>query len=92
MHVPAVDVQTGGQATEAKLTAKPLLLGGGMVDEGGEGNAPSRWSDGPARFEAGSPNLPGAAGFAAAAGLDWSAASLGATPAGFASPAAAFSW
>ena len=46
---------------------QPLLLGGGMVDEVGEGNAPSRWSDGPARFEAGSPNLPGAAGFAAAA-------------------------
>ena len=49
-------------------------LGGGMVDEVGEGNAPSRWATVPARFEAGSPNLPGAAGFAAAAryldGLD----------------------
>ena len=53
---------------------EPLLLGGGMVDEVGEGTAASRWAAVPACFEAGSPNLPGAAGFAAAAryldGLD----------------------
>ena len=53
---------------------EPRLLGGGMVDEVGEGVEASRWAAVPARFEAGSPNLPGAAGFAAAAryldGLD----------------------
>jgi len=52
----------------------PLLLGGGMVDEVGEGVARSRWAGTPARFEAGSPNLAGAVAFAAAAdylqGLD----------------------
>jgi cysteine desulfurase/selenocysteine lyase len=53
---------------------QPLLVGGGMVDQVGEGMAATRWADVPARFEAGSPNLPGAVGFAAAAayldGLD----------------------
>jgi cysteine desulfurase/selenocysteine lyase len=52
----------------------PLLLGGGMVDEVGEGTAESTWTQTPARFEAGSPNLAGAVAFAAAAdyleGLD----------------------
>ncbi|MGB5638206.1 MAG: aminotransferase class V-fold PLP-dependent enzyme, partial [Sedimenticolaceae bacterium] len=52
----------------------PLLLGGGMVDEVGEGTAQSTWTETPARFEAGSPNLAGAVAFAAAAdyllGLD----------------------
>lgn len=46
---------------------QPLLLGGGMVDQAGEGNADSSWSEVPARFEAGSPNLADALGFAAAA-------------------------
>ncbi len=46
---------------------EPLLLGGGMVDEVGEGNQPSSWTEGPLKFEAGSPNLPAAVGFAAAA-------------------------
>jgi len=45
----------------------PLLLGGGMVDEVGEGTADSTWTGVPARFEAGSPNLAGAVAFAAAA-------------------------
>jgi len=45
----------------------PSLVGGGMVDEVGEGTAENSWSQVPARFEAGSPNLPGALGFAAAA-------------------------
>ena len=53
---------------------QPLLVGGGMVDQVGEGTADSRWAEPPARFEAGSPDLPGALGFAAAAdyldGLD----------------------
>ncbi|MCG6967888.1 MAG: SufS family cysteine desulfurase [Chromatiaceae bacterium] len=53
---------------ERLAEVEPLLLGGGMVDEVGEGMAASRWADLPARLEAGSPNLPGAAGFAAAAG------------------------
>lgn len=44
---------------------QPLLVGGGMVDRV-DGNL-SRWSPPPACFEAGSPNLPGAVGFAAAA-------------------------
>jgi cysteine desulfurase/selenocysteine lyase len=43
---------------------EPLLLGGGMVDSVGEEF--STWADYPARFEAGSPNLVGAIGFAAA--------------------------
>ncbi|MDJ0833699.1 MAG: cysteine desulfurase [Gammaproteobacteria bacterium] len=46
---------------------QPLLVGGGMVDEVGEGIAASSWIDGPGRFEAGSQNMPGALGFAAAA-------------------------
>lgn len=46
---------------------QPLLLGGGMVDDVGEGTAPSHWVEGPSRFEAGSPDLPSALGFAAAA-------------------------
>jgi cysteine desulfurase/selenocysteine lyase len=53
---------------------EPLLLGGGMVDVVGEGTEGSRWAPPPTRFEAGSPDLPGALGFAAAAdyleGLD----------------------
>ncbi|MDZ7842116.1 MAG: cysteine desulfurase [Gammaproteobacteria bacterium] len=43
---------------------QPLLLGGGMVEEVGESE--STWLPAPARFEAGTPNLAGAAGFAAA--------------------------
>ena len=46
---------------------EPLLVGGGMVDIVGEGTAESRWAEIPACFEAGSPDMPGAAGFAAAA-------------------------
>lgn len=46
---------------------EPLLVGGGMVDVVGPSAAETVWSPGPARFEAGSPNLPGAVGFAAAA-------------------------
>ena len=45
----------------------PLLLGGGMVDQVGEGMRDSSWTAVPARFEAGSPNLAGAVAFAAAA-------------------------
>jgi len=44
---------------------EPLLLGGGMVDQ--VQSETSSWSDIPARFEAGSPNLAGAIGFAVAA-------------------------
>jgi len=44
---------------------EPLLLGGGMVDE--VQIQFSTWADIPARLEAGSPNLAGALGFAAAA-------------------------
>lgn len=44
---------------------EPLLLGGGMVDSVGERD--SLWAPVPAKFEAGSPNLAGAVGFAAAA-------------------------
>lgn len=44
---------------------EPLLLGGGMVDEVNFDN--STWAEIPTRFEAGSPNLSGAVGFAAAA-------------------------
>jgi cysteine desulfurase/selenocysteine lyase len=43
---------------------EPLLVGGGMVDEVGE--LRSNWAPHPAKFEAGSPNLAGAVGFAAA--------------------------
>jgi cysteine desulfurase / selenocysteine lyase len=43
---------------------EPLLVGGGMVDEVGESR--SRWAPSPGKFEAGSPNLAGAVGFAAA--------------------------
>lgn len=43
---------------------EPLLLGGGMVDVVGE--AGSAWLPWPQRFEAGSPNLADASGFAAA--------------------------
>lgn len=53
--------------SERLAEMQPLLVGGGMVDTVGEGVAESQWAEGPARFEAGSPNLPGAAGFAAAA-------------------------
>jgi cysteine desulfurase/selenocysteine lyase len=49
-----------------KLTqTEPLLLGGGMVDQ--VQSDTSIWSEIPARFEAGSPNLAGALGFAVAA-------------------------
>jgi cysteine desulfurase/selenocysteine lyase len=56
---------------ERLAQTEPLLLGGGMVDQVGTvdqlpGEA-SLWSDIPARFEAGSPNLAGALGFAVAA-------------------------
>ena len=44
---------------------EPLLLGGGMVDQVGDDDA--SWAAYPARFEAGSPDLAGAVGFAAAA-------------------------
>jgi len=44
---------------------QPMLLGGGMVEE--VGDTESIWLPEPAKFEAGSPNLAGAAGFAAAA-------------------------
>jgi cysteine desulfurase/selenocysteine lyase len=43
----------------------PMLLGGGMVEE--VGDTVSTWLPAPAAFEAGSPNLAGAAGFDAAA-------------------------
>lgn len=43
----------------------PLLLGGGMVDRVDDRG--SSWAPWPARFEAGSPHLAGALGFAAAA-------------------------
>ena len=43
---------------------EPWLVGGGMVDEVGE--LRSNWAPHPAKFEAGSPNLAGAVGFAAA--------------------------
>ena len=48
---------------------EPLLLGGGMVDQVGMvgQDESSLWSEIPARFEAGSPNLAGALGFAVAA-------------------------
>lgn len=46
---------------------EPLLVGGGMVDRVDDETA--QWAPVPARFEAGSPNLAGAVGFAAA--LDW---------------------
>ncbi len=44
---------------------EPLLVGGGMVDE--VGDFESSWARYPGKFEAGSPNLAGAIGFAAAA-------------------------
>ncbi|MCP4767536.1 MAG: SufS family cysteine desulfurase [Gammaproteobacteria bacterium] len=50
---------------ERLAQTEPLLLGGGMVDQV-QGDS-STWSDIPARFEAGSPNLAGALGFAVAA-------------------------
>jgi len=53
-----------GKAARLNET-EPLLLGGGMVDEVHLDT--SSWADIPARFEAGSPNLAGALGFAAAA-------------------------
>jgi cysteine desulfurase/selenocysteine lyase len=43
---------------------EPLLVGGGMVDQ--VTLAAASWAKSPQRFEAGSPNLAGAAGFAAA--------------------------
>ncbi|KKL19396.1 hypothetical protein LCGC14_2465900, partial [marine sediment metagenome] len=43
---------------------EPLLFGGGMVDE--VDDRASSWATYPARFEAGSPNLAGAIGFASA--------------------------
>jgi cysteine desulfurase/selenocysteine lyase len=44
---------------------EPLLVGGGMVDR--VSDDASSWAPWPARFEAGSPDLAGALGFAAAA-------------------------
>ncbi len=44
---------------------EPLLLGGGMVDQ--VRKTASTWAAVPARFEAGSPNIAGGVGFAAAA-------------------------
>jgi cysteine desulfurase/selenocysteine lyase len=44
---------------------EPMLLGGGMVDQVEAEEA--TWAEAPAKFEAGSPNLAGAVGFAAAA-------------------------
>ena len=53
---------------------EPLLVGGGMVDQVSDDGAV--WTPVPERFEAGSPNLAGAVGFAAA--VDWlSAAGIG---------------
>jgi len=46
---------------------EPLQIGGGMVDTVGEGTEKSGWADIPSRFEAGSPDMPAAVGFAAAA-------------------------
>jgi cysteine desulfurase/selenocysteine lyase len=46
---------------------EPLQVGGGMVDIVGVGGERSQWTSVPARFEAGSPDMPGAVGFAAAA-------------------------
>ncbi len=45
----------------------PFQVGGGMVDIVGIGTAPSQWTGIPSRFEAGSPDMPAAVGFAAAA-------------------------
>ncbi len=45
---------------------QPLRLGGGMVDFVADNIADTIWSEAPQRFEAGSPNLVGAIGFAAA--------------------------
>lgn len=55
----------------------PMLLGGGMVEEVGDSD--STWLPAPARFEAGSPNLAGAVGFAAAADFtrEWMLAGAG---------------
>jgi len=50
---------------ERLAQTEPLLLGGGMVDQ--VQVETSIWSEIPARFEAGSPNLAGAVGFAVAA-------------------------
>lgn len=50
--------------TEHLEEMEPWLVGGGMVDEVDESG--SSWAPYPARFEAGSPNLAGAIGFAAA--------------------------
>ncbi|MCB1753998.1 MAG: cysteine desulfurase [Gammaproteobacteria bacterium] len=52
---------------ERLRSMEPLLLGGGMVDYVADARGVSSWADIPARFEAGSPDLAGAAGFAAAA-------------------------
>jgi cysteine desulfurase/selenocysteine lyase len=52
-------------AKERTGELEPMLLGGGMVEE--VGDTESTWLPAPARFEAGSPDLAGAAGFAAAA-------------------------
>jgi cysteine desulfurase/selenocysteine lyase len=44
----------------------PVRLGGGMVDFAADSMVDTTWSEAPHRFEAGSPNLVGAVGFAAA--------------------------
>lgn len=51
--------------TEHLQQMEPLLVGGGMVDQVNE--TTSIWAPYPEKFEAGSPNLAGALGFAAAA-------------------------
>jgi cysteine desulfurase/selenocysteine lyase len=45
---------------------QPVRLGGGMVDFAADSIADTTWSEAPYRFEAGSPNLVGAIGFASA--------------------------
>jgi cysteine desulfurase/selenocysteine lyase len=45
---------------------QPVRLGGGMVDFAADSITETTWSEAPHRFEAGSPNLVGAIGFAAA--------------------------
>lgn len=65
MYGPAGIGLLWGRRARLAETA-PLLLGGGMVEEAAL-DAPARWRAAPQRFEAGSPDLPGALGMAAAA-------------------------
>lgn len=66
MYGPAGIGLLYGQS-ERLAEMQPLLVGGGMVDRVGEGVEASEWIEAPGCFEAGSPNLPGAVGFAVAA-------------------------